>query len=68
MDSPSQARFCVFENAMMDFSKMTDISRAGRSTGTRKWDSGFLATHCDAQHSDINYFDVRACLLPRLFA
>jgi hypothetical protein len=59
MDSPSTARFCTFENALMDFSKMSDVSRPGHSTGSRKWSPGFLATHCDAGKSKIaNYFDV----------
>lgn len=58
MDSSSTARFCIYENAMMDFSKMHDISRPGRSTGSRKWDPGFLATHCDKAHSNIGYFEV----------
>ena len=58
MDSSSKARFCVYENALMDFSKMHDVSRSGRSTGSRKWDLGFLATHCAKEHSDINYFGV----------
>jgi hypothetical protein len=43
----------------MDFSKMSDVSRPGRSTGSRKWSPGFLATHCDGGKSKIpNYFDV----------
>jgi hypothetical protein len=58
MDSSSTARFCVFENAAMDFARMTDVARAGRPTGSRKWDQGFLATHCDKKNGNINYFDV----------
>lgn len=60
MDSSSTARFCVFENALMDFSKMVDVARPGRSTGSRKWAPGFLATHCDRKHSKINYYEVVA--------
>ena len=58
MDSSSTARFCVFENAVMDFSLMTDVARPQRSTGSRKWGPGFLSAHCDQAHSSINYFEV----------
>jgi hypothetical protein len=63
MDSSSQARFCLFENVLMDFGKMTDHSRPGRSTGSRKWEGGFLSSHCDKKNADINYFDVRTLWL-----
>ena len=59
MDSTSTARFCVFENAVMDFTKMIDVARPGRETGSRKWEKGFLGTHCDKKYGEINYFDVR---------
>jgi len=55
--SSSEARFCVFENVLLDFSKMSDVSRPGR-TDSRKWGKGFLATHCDRnEHSDIDYYE-----------
>lgn len=58
MESSSTARFCVFENAVLDFGKMINLDRPGRSTGTRKWSPGFLSTHCDATRKIPGYFDV----------
>lgn len=58
MDSQSNARFCIFENTMLDFSKMTDIKRPGLPD-SRKWEKGFLATDCDQQaHPNIDYYEV----------
>ena len=49
MDSSSNSRFCVMEHAMLDFNKMHDVKRPGRSTGSRRWDSGFLTNHCEKE-------------------
>eukprot|EP01034_Spumella_vulgaris_P026796 gene26796-33432_t len=58
MDSSSLARFCIFENAQFDFSKMHDVKRPERSTDSRSWDKGFLATDCDAaKYSEINFYE-----------
>ena len=60
-DSRSKARFCVFENALMDFAKMKTVSRAF-STDTRSWSRGFLSTDCDTTLDGpaINYYDFYA--------
>lgn len=58
-DSSNQARFCAFENVLVDLSKMHDIKRPGR-TDSRRWDKGFLATHCSAEKRDINYYEFYA--------
>jgi len=43
---------------MLDFSKMTDITRVGLPD-SRKWKKGFLATDCDAnKYPDIGYYEV----------
>ena len=64
MDSSSQARFCIFENALLDFSKMVNVKRSGRErwgeSGSRSWEKGFLSTHCDAKRKDINYYEFYA--------
>jgi hypothetical protein len=58
VDSPHLARFCIFENMVMDFTKMENVRRSGR-TDSRKWSPGFLSTHCDVrQHGDIGYYEV----------
>lgn len=55
-ESRSLARACVFDNALLDFSKLTNVKRPGRSD-TRKWDAGFIGTHCDANlHQHLNYY------------
>lgn len=56
-DSSSTARFCAFENVLFDFSKMSRVKRPGRSD-SRKWEKGFLASHCRADKSDINFYQV----------
>ena len=56
-DSSSTARFCAFENVLFDFSKMSRVKRPGRSD-SRKWDKGFLASHCSADKADINFYQV----------
>ena len=56
-DSSSNARFCLFENVMLDFNKM-HLQRRSRATHSRKWDPGFLATDCNRKMQDINYFKV----------
>lgn len=57
-DSISNARFCFFENVMIDYSKMHDENRGGRSTKTRNFESGFLKSDCDNKYSDINFYEV----------
>ena len=57
-DSVSNARSCYFENVMIDFSKMHDDPRGGRSTKSRKFDDGFLKSDCDSKYSDINFYNV----------
>jgi hypothetical protein len=53
----NNAKACVFENVLLDFSKMHDVKRPGR-TDSRSWDKGFLGTHCDrATHRDIDYYE-----------
>ena len=44
-NSRSNARFCVLDNALMDFTKMHDVHRVG-TTDSRRWDKGFLSAHC----------------------
>mmetsp|Transcript_23764 Transcript_23764/g.32531 ORF Transcript_23764/g.32531 Transcript_23764/m.32531 type:complete len:375 (+) Transcript_23764:2-1126(+) len=40
---------------MFDFTKMFRNPRPGRSD-SRRWDRGFLASHCSSQRSDINFY------------
>eukprot|EP01038_Epipyxis_sp_PR26KG_P010548 gene10548-14170_t len=56
MDSSSLARFCVFDNVMFDFSKMKNVKRPGR-TDSRAWDNGFMASHCENQDENINFYE-----------
>ena len=56
VDSQSEARFCQFENVMLDFSKMHDVARPGR-TKSRKWDEGFLATDCGASNDGLGFYE-----------
>lgn len=55
-ESNSLAKACVFDNALIDFSKLTNVKRPGRSD-SRKWGSGFIASHCDKDaHGDLGYY------------
>ena len=55
-ESRSMAKVCVFDNALIDFQKLTNVKRPGRSD-SRKWGSGFISSHCDAQaHGDLGYY------------
>jgi hypothetical protein len=55
-DSLNNQRVCVFENVLMDFSKLKNVRRPGRSD-SRAWDKGFLTTDCDPVNSlDIDYY------------
>lgn len=55
-ESRNMAKACVFENALIDFEKLTNVKRPGR-TDSRKWASGFIATHCDNEaHQNIDYY------------
>ena len=57
-DSVSNARFCYFENVVIDYSKFHDEVRGGRSTKTRNFDDGFLQSDCDSKYNDIKFYKI----------
>lgn len=55
-ESPNLAKVCIFDNIILDFSKMFDVKRPGRSD-SRRWENGFITSHCNAnKYPDINYY------------
>lgn len=54
-DSVTKSRFCVFDNAMMNFRKMRKRKQTDGHMG-RSWERGFLAADCgDMAPDDIGY-------------
>lgn len=58
-DSPlGNSRYCIFENAMMNFKKMRKVSKQD-GTNSRQWERGFLSADCGYEgKDDIGYLQV----------
>ncbi|KAJ1390715.1 hypothetical protein B484DRAFT_439696, partial [Ochromonadaceae sp. CCMP2298] len=57
--SIGKSRYCIFENAMMDFRKMRRRKADAKHPATRSWERGFISADCgDMAPDDIGYLSL----------